>query len=109
MSGALGDLGAERRILGGRLEEVDDLGELELGAVAAGDVLERDARVGLHLDLRLRLADAAGAAHRPAAHAARPAARREEVEADEEEEREEVDEERAEVAEERERRVRLGR
>eukprot|EP00964_Phaeocystis_antarctica_P121144 scaffold84837_cov55-Phaeocystis_antarctica.AAC.2 len=55
--GTARDLGAEGRVLGRVLEEVDDLGQLLLGAVAAGHVLEGHARVGLHLDLRLGLAD----------------------------------------------------
>ena len=43
---ALGDRRAERAVLVGVLEEVDDLDELVLGLVDAGDVVERRALLG---------------------------------------------------------------
>merc|ERR1719478_1978975 len=56
-------------------QEVHDLLELEFRRVAAGDVVERDARLGLHLDLGLRLEHAHGASRAAhAAHAAHAAA-----------------------------------
>jgi hypothetical protein len=67
---ALGQLGAELAVLGGVLEVVDDLDELVLHLVDAGDVVERDAHLaGLDRLCGLRLADAA----EPAAHHARAA------------------------------------
>ena len=64
-------LRADLRELFRVLEEVDDLDELELGRLAAGDVVERDAGVRLHLNFVLVLEHA----HGPAgpAHAARAA------------------------------------
>ena len=89
----LGDLGTESRVLGRVLKEIDNLGELLLGAVAARNVLEGDARLRLHLDLGLRLAHTHRAA-RPT-HRAALAARGEDVEPDEEEEGQEVDQQAA--------------
>ena len=58
---------AEARVLLGRLQEIDDLDQLVLGFVDAGDVVERDLRLGvLVVAARLALADA----HQPAAQAA---------------------------------------
>merc|ERR1719181_752070 len=64
---ALGDLGAQVGVLVRVLQEVDDLLELQLGAVHAGDVLEGDPGLGDLLELGARLAELHGAAH--AAHA----------------------------------------
>mmetsp|Transcript_36609 Transcript_36609/g.72947 ORF Transcript_36609/g.72947 Transcript_36609/m.72947 type:complete len:223 (+) Transcript_36609:1214-1882(+) len=61
--GALGDLCAKGRILCGLLEEIDNLRQLELGAVAARHIHKRDTCLWFHLDLRLRLAHATGARH----------------------------------------------
>merc|ERR1719399_594454 len=72
------------------LEEVDDLDELELGRLAAGDVVEADAGVGLHFNFVLVLEHAHGPAR--AAHATRTAhaaAAIQEEEAAQEEQREE--------------------
>jgi len=80
---ASGRLGTHFIILLGVRQEVHDLLEFEFGRVAAGDVVERDARLGLHLDLALGLEHAhgpAGAAHAAhAAHAAAPSAEEEEA------------------------------
>src|SRR5205814_444232 len=59
---ALGDLAAEPLELLRILQEVDDLLELGLGLVDAGDVLEGDAAVLLGQQTRARLAEAHGAA-----------------------------------------------
>ena len=63
---ALGHAPAEPAVLLRVLQELDDLPQLVLGLVDAGDVLEGDARVGLDVDLGLALADL----HQPAAQAA---------------------------------------
>ena len=63
------DLGAERQVLVGVLEEVDDLVQLVLGLVDPGDVLERDRLVGGLDAARARAPER----HQPAgAAAARP-------------------------------------
>merc|ERR1719487_2562663 len=87
----------------GELEEVDDLGQLELGRVAARHVLERDARLRLHLDLRLRVEHLHRPARAAAAHAAHAAAAAVEQEepAEEHEREEQVADERADAAERR--------
>lgn len=97
---ALGNFGPQRRVLLGALEEVDDLDELQLGAVAARHVRERHARLRDLLELGARLAEVHRAAHGAAEPAAEPALAalgtpEEEEEAGEGDEREE------EVAEER--------
>merc|ERR1719158_2014527 len=74
---ALRDLRADRREALGPLEELHDLLEVGLGLVHAGHVVEGHARVGLHLELGLGLAEGhrvARAAH-PAARRARPGPR----------------------------------
>mmetsp|Transcript_254 Transcript_254/g.544 ORF Transcript_254/g.544 Transcript_254/m.544 type:complete len:310 (-) Transcript_254:755-1684(-) len=53
----------------GLLEEINNLGKLKLGTVAAGNVLEVDASIGDHLDLSLGLAKAHGIARSTAGHA----------------------------------------
>jgi hypothetical protein len=97
---SLGDLGSERGVLVGVLEEIDDLLQLELGLVGAGDVEEGDAGVG-HL---LELALGAGEVHGAARAGAGPALRA----AEEEEEAREGDEGEEEVAEEGEEAGRAG-
>src|SRR5262249_48005725 len=54
---------AEPRILPGVLEEPNDLAQLLLGLVDAGDIVEGDLGVGLDIDLALAAADR----HEPAA------------------------------------------
>ena len=64
--GALGELGADLRVLLGVVEEVDDLHQGLLGLVLAGHILEGDAGLFLHIDLGVGLAHAAqAAAHLP--------------------------------------------
>ena len=57
---AFGDLGANSGEAVGILEEVDDLGELELGAFDAGDIFKGHLGLGFHLDPRFALAKAHG-------------------------------------------------
>ena len=64
-----GDAASVSRVNLGLLEEIDNLGKLELGTVATGDVLEGDAGVGDHLDLGLGLAKSHGVAGSTAGHA----------------------------------------
>ena len=89
---ALGDLGAHGREPLGPLEELDHLHNVLLGLVDAGDVVEPDPRVGLHLELGLGLAKGhrvpgAAAADAPGAAAA---ARQQEEPADEQQREREV-------------------
>ena len=80
-----GDAASVSAVNLGLLEEIDDLGKLELGTVTAGDVLEGDAGVGDHLDLGLGLAKSHGVAGSTAGHAGVAAGvAREEEEAGEE-------------------------
>mmetsp|Transcript_30122 Transcript_30122/g.103628 ORF Transcript_30122/g.103628 Transcript_30122/m.103628 type:complete len:359 (+) Transcript_30122:838-1914(+) len=82
-------LGADLGVLFRELEELDDLGQFELGRVATRHVGKGDARLRLHLDLGLRVEHAHGAAATAAAHAAHAAAAAvEEEEAAEEQKRE---------------------
>jgi hypothetical protein len=81
---ALGHPPAQAAVALGLPQEVHDLAQLVLGLVHAGDVLERDAGVGLDIDLGLALADLHQAALAPGEAAA------EEVpDADEEQDRQE--------------------
>ena len=57
---AFGDLGANSGEAIGVLEEVDDLGELKLGAFNAGDIFEGHLGLGFHLNPRFALAEAHG-------------------------------------------------
>ena len=61
--GALGQLGADLRVLLGIVEDVDDLLQGLLGLVLAGHIPEGDAGLLLHIDLGVGLAHAAQAAH----------------------------------------------
>ena len=89
---ALGDLAAQPLELLRVLQEVDDLLELGLGLVDAGDVLEGDAAVLLGQQARPRLAEAHGAAG-----AALHLAQEEDVDADQHQDRQPAHEDRAEV------------
>src|SRR4029077_6024081 len=89
---ALGNLPAEALELLRVLQEVDDLLELGLGLVDAGDVLEGDAAVLLGQQARARLAEAHGAAG-----AALHLAQKENVDADKNENRQPAHEDAAEV------------
>ena len=57
---ALGDFGADGGETIGVFEEVDNLGELELGALNAGHITKGDLGLGLHLQAGLALAEAHG-------------------------------------------------
>jgi len=70
----LGDLGTQRSVLVGVLEEVNHLLELQLGTIDARDVVESDARLGGLLELALGLAEVHGPTAAAAAHAAEAAA-----------------------------------
>ena len=89
---ALGDLAAQPLELLRVLQEVDDLLELGLGLVDAGDVLEGDAAVLLGQQASARLAEAHGAAG-----AALHLAQEEDVDADKHENRQPAHEDAAEV------------
>jgi hypothetical protein len=89
---SLGDLGSERGVLVGVLEEIDDLLQLKLGLVGACDVEEGDAGLGHLLELALGAAEVHGPAEAGAGSAL--------CAAEEEEEADESDEGEEEVAEE---------
>ena len=57
---AFGDLGANSSEAVGVLEEVDDLGEFELGTFNAGDIFKGHLGLGFHLDPGFALAEAHG-------------------------------------------------
>ncbi len=80
---ALGDLAPQPRELLRVAQELDDLLELLLGLVDAGDVVERDLAVLLGQQLRLGLAEA----HRAAAPAALHPVHEEDPDADQQQER----------------------
>ena len=63
-----GDAATISRVNLGLLEEVNNLGQLELGTVTSGNVLEGNAGVGDHLDLGLGLAKSHGVAGSTAGH-----------------------------------------
>ena len=65
---ALGQLGADFRILLGVVEEVDDLHQGLLGLILAGHILEGDAGLALHVDLGVGFAQVADAAAHLAGH-----------------------------------------
>mmetsp|Transcript_16699 Transcript_16699/g.40957 ORF Transcript_16699/g.40957 Transcript_16699/m.40957 type:complete len:488 (+) Transcript_16699:902-2365(+) len=71
---ALGDLGAHGGEALGALEELHNLHEVLLGLIHARHVVEGDAGVGLHLELRLGLAERHGVVAAAAAHGATAAA-----------------------------------
>ena len=96
----LGDLGTDVGEALGALEELDNLHEVVLGLVDARDVVEGDAGVGLHLELRLGLAKRHGVVAAGAAHAAGHVAAAALVAAGQEEETTNEEEGEGEVAEE---------